>query len=182
MSKKKGWGGVKAAAPCIQVRLIVEPHVFLTPQQIHEYVLQPAGAGRALAIAAVGARETRVTFRSWADAYRVLCYCSPELQSDLGLRCRPGLAMGVQMTKSEMAKLAQAEQGRASEARSQHGAGTSAGLKSPRSASFTPPSAGTTSPRGGGGGGGARGESPRRERTSGGRPRSAPHSARSGLR
>ena len=88
--------------------------------------------------------------------------------------------MGVQMTKSEMAKLALAEQGRASEARSQHGAGTSAGLKSPRSASFTPPSAGTASPRGGGGG--ARGESPRRERTSGDRPRSAPHSARSGLR
>lgn len=129
----------KAATPCIQVRLILEPHVFLSPQQIHELVLAPAGAGHALAIAAVGARETRVTFRSWEEAYRVLCYCSPELQNDLGLRCRPGLASGVQMTKTEMARLAQAEQSKASEGRSQYGAGTSAGLRSPRSASGLSP-------------------------------------------
>ena len=66
----------------------------------------------ALAVAAVGARETRVSFYSWEDAYRVLSFCTPELHREIGVRCRPGIASGVQLTKTEMARLAQARRRR----------------------------------------------------------------------
>ena len=155
-----GVSGPPGPATEPEVRLIMEPGVYLTSHEIQQRVLTPAGVPRVVAIAAVGARETRVSCHSWDDAYRVLVYCSPELHRELGVRGRPGIASGVLLTKTQMARLAQQEEMLTADdllhhqqhgaARSPHAGGS--GAASPRNSP-------RSSPR----------NSPRRER-----PRSAP--------
>ena len=57
----------------------------------------------------MGPSESRVACRTWREAYQVLNYCTPDVQRELGLRCKPALLDGVQLTRTQMARLAQSE-------------------------------------------------------------------------
>ena len=81
----------------------------MSPDEVHRALLAPAGVSGALAVIAVGARESRVVCRTWSEAYRLLTHCTADVQRRLGLRCRPACIDGVPLTRTQMARLAQAD-------------------------------------------------------------------------
>jgi len=109
-----GVGGVMSVGtPCSahqpEVRLHFDGARYLSPEEVHDSLLRPAGVSGVLAVIAVGPNESRVPCRSWSEAYRLLSYCTTDVQRHLGLRCRPACVEGVQLTRTQMARLAQSE-------------------------------------------------------------------------
>ena len=93
-----------------EVRLIMDSDNYMAPAEVHRALLNPAGlGGGALAVIAVSPSESRVAFRTWADAYALLTYCTSEVQRKLRVRTRPAVIEGVQLTRTQMARLAQSE-------------------------------------------------------------------------
>ena len=92
-----------------EVRLHVEGDKYVSPAEVHAQLLQPAGVGGALAVIAVSSNESRVACRTWSEAYKLLSYCTADVQRRLGLRCRPACIDGVPLTRTQMARLAQAD-------------------------------------------------------------------------
>lgn len=87
----------------------MESSRYKSPDEIHEQLLKPAGVGGVLAVIATGPAESRVACRSWSEAYRLLTYCTADVQRKLGLRCKPATIEGVPLTRTQMARLAQSE-------------------------------------------------------------------------
>ena len=98
---------VEAARP--EVRLRMDAKRRLTPDEIQQAIIKPSGVSRVLALLPVDQTETRIACRTWADAFKILSHCTPELQRRLSVRCRPSTYNGVTLTKAEMARLAHAE-------------------------------------------------------------------------
>ena len=98
---------VEAARP--EVRLLMDERRYLSPDEIQRAIIKPSGVPRVLALLPIGHTETRIACRTWAEAYKILSYCTPELQRRLSVRCRPSTFNGVALNKAEMARLAQAE-------------------------------------------------------------------------
>jgi hypothetical protein len=107
-----------------EVRLHFESGVALSPEEVHAMLLQPAGVALkpgarpsgahhtsdgVLAVISVGLAESRVACRSWREAYQLLTYVTPEVQRQLGIRCRPAVLDGVPLTRTQMCRLAQSE-------------------------------------------------------------------------
>ena len=103
--------GVPPPLPSLQpeVRLHFEGDRYMPPQEVHTQLLGPAGVSGVLAVVAVSPRESRVPCRTWAEAYSLLSYCTADVQRKLGLKCRPACVEGVQLTRTQMARLAQSE-------------------------------------------------------------------------
>jgi hypothetical protein len=92
-----------------EVRLAFDGGSYKTPDELHRGLVQPAGVHGVLAIVATGPSESRVACRSWTEAYKLLTYCTSEVQRSLGLRCKPAEIEGVALTRTQMARLAQSE-------------------------------------------------------------------------
>lgn len=92
-----------------EVRLVMEPGTYKAPDELHRELVRPAGVHGVLAIMATAPSESRVACRSWTEAYKLLTYCTSEVQRKLGLRCRPAEIEGVALTRTQMAQLAQSE-------------------------------------------------------------------------
>jgi len=82
---------------------------YLSPEEVHASLLTPAGLTGIVAVIAVSPTESRIACRTWKEAYRLLTYCTADIQRRLGVRCRPAVLDGVQLTRTQVARLAQSE-------------------------------------------------------------------------
>jgi hypothetical protein len=101
-----GQGG---GAQLPEVRLLMDQGNYISPGEIHRSLLAPIGISGTLAVVAVGPCESRIVCRTWGEAYRVLNFCTAELQRRLGVRVRPAVVGGVAMTRTQLARLANTE-------------------------------------------------------------------------
>ena len=83
---------------------------YLSPDELRTKLIRPAGVHGALAVVALGPRESKICCRSWSEAYRILTHCTGEVQRAIGVRCKPACsADGIALTRTQMARLAQSE-------------------------------------------------------------------------
>ena len=92
-----------------EVRLIIDGDRYVGPEEVRRAIIQPAGVQGALTVVPCGPGESRVVCRSWSEAYQILTYCTAEVQRRVGVRCRPAVIDGISLTRTQVARLAQAE-------------------------------------------------------------------------